>query len=291
MADIDAAVRAVENDNPDGVRAYLAGGHDPDACAADGWGLLATAAALGRLDIIHLLADAGADLTGGRGDPTALFNAVRYGHAEVVEMLLAAGWPPDRAGDSRHGPHPAPPPLMAAFQNQRRELALRLIRAGADPNAVDPHSTATPLYAAAADPELVRALLAAGSDPNRRCLGGLLPLDAAVMADHPDGFDLLVAAGSDLGNVNDWGTHALHAFADSGDARAIARLVGAGAPVDVADGSGQTPLMYAARAGQAATAQTLLAAGAYRAARDADGKTAADLARENGHAELADELA
>jgi uncharacterized protein len=218
MTAIDAAVRAVENDDPEGVRAYLAAGHDPDACDADGWGLVATAAALGGVEILRLLAAAGADLTGGRGDQTALFNAARYGHPEAVEVLLAAGWPPDRTGDSPHGPHPAPPALVAAIQNNNRAIALRLIAAGADPNAADPISTCTPLYAAAGDPELVRALLAAGGDPNRRCYSGLLPIHGAVMAEASDSFDLLVAAGSRLDTVNDYGEHALHSFASRNSA-------------------------------------------------------------------------
>jgi ankyrin repeat protein len=290
MTTIDAAVFAVENDEPDVVRAYLAAGHDPDACNAEGWGLLATAAALGRVEIIRLLAAAGADLSGSRGDRTALFNAVRYGHSEVVEMLLAAGWPPDRTGDSLHGPHPAPPALIAAIQNHRRALALRLIAAGADPNAADPISTCTPLYAASDDLELVRALLTAGADPNRPCYSGLLPIDAAVMKEASDCFDLLVAAGSRLDTITDYGEHALHTFARTGDVRAIGRLVRAGAPVDVANGVAQTPLMCAAEAGQRDAARALLAAGADRSRRDGNAKTAADHAREGGHAELANEV-
>jgi ankyrin repeat protein len=291
MTAIDKAVRAIENNDPDGVRAYLAAGHDPDACDADGWGLVATAAALGLVEILRLLAAGGADLTGDRGDPTALFNAARYGHLDVVEMLLAAGWPPDRTGDSPHGPHPAPPALVAAIRNSNPAIARRLIAAGADPNAPDPHSTATPLYSAARNPELVRALLAAGADPNRRCYSGLLPIHGAVTVEASDSFDLLVAAGSRLDTVNAYGEHALHSFASTGDVLAIGRLVRAGARVDVANGVGQTPLMCAAQAGRADAARALLAAGADRMRRDGDGKTAADHAREGGYSDLAIELA
>jgi ankyrin repeat protein len=67
-----------------------------------------------------------------------LFFAVREGRAEVVKVLLEAGvdvneamQPKRRAG---RGPQPGMTPLLMAVENGHFELALNLVKAGADPN-------------------------------------------------------------------------------------------------------------------------------------------------------------
>ena len=50
------------------------------------------AAEKGRIDVVRLLLDAGADVDQREGsDWTALFSAASEGHLEVVELLLDAG--------------------------------------------------------------------------------------------------------------------------------------------------------------------------------------------------------
>jgi ankyrin repeat protein len=73
---------------------------------------------------------------------------------------------------------PPPTPLLIALWDGDRAAALALIAAGADPNDADTRWVighgATPLHFAADadDPELVRALVAAGAAVNARSLAG-----------------------------------------------------------------------------------------------------------------------
>ena len=77
---------------------------------------------------------------------------------------------------------PPPTPLLAVLWNGDWAAALALIATGADPNAADTQPVighgVTPLHLAvdADDPELVRALIAAGADVNARSLAGHTPL-------------------------------------------------------------------------------------------------------------------
>jgi hypothetical protein len=90
-----------------------------------------------------------------------------------------------------------------------------LLAAGADPDAdADNPLRVRPLHSAVAarDAESVRALLAAGADPNVRQQGGFTPLHGAAHAGEAELVALLLAHGADAALVTD----------DGQDARALA---------------------------------------------------------------------
>jgi hypothetical protein len=98
---------------------------------------------------------------------------------------------------------PLPPtPLLAALWGGDRTAALALIAGGADPNAADTRDFGfgcAPLHLAADadDPELIRALVAAGADVNARTVWGQTPLWFACNGGRALAARELLAAGAD----------------------------------------------------------------------------------------------
>ena len=142
----------------DAVRALLAHGADPNAVEQRDQTALMWAAAEGHAAVVHALAEVGADiharLTSGF---TPLFFAVREGHIDVVYTLLEAGSDVNELLQRvKDGPDPTVnnasyrpvddgiSPLLMAVRNGHFELAVALVRAGADPN--DQKSGFTPLH-------------------------------------------------------------------------------------------------------------------------------------------------
>lgn len=145
--------------------------------------------------------------------------------------------------------------LFEAIEAADAEAIARLVAEGADVDEVDLQGfQATPLAYAAGrgDVEIVRALLAAGADP-----------DAAAFTP-----PVVEAAGAGFSGIVDI-------------------LMEAGADLDSQDEAGLSALAIAAANGFAQIARRLLQAGADRALPDLDGRTPAQAARENGHAKLA----
>ncbi|MBL8982825.1 MAG: ankyrin repeat domain-containing protein [Gemmatimonadetes bacterium] len=171
------------------------------------------------------------ELIGAQGGLTSLLLAVREGHAAVVQALLAGGADINQvsAGDKTS-------PLLMATINGHYDLALDLIKAGANPNLYS-DAGAGPLYAvmnkewapSTRTPQpafqlrqsntyldVVAALLKAGADPNARLkrslwyttynrdnlrvdFAGATPLFRAAYATDVEAMKLLVAAGAKPG--------------------------------------------------------------------------------------------
>ena len=130
------------------VNMLLAKGADPNAREQRQQTALMWAAAEGHASIVQVLIDAGADFR-----PTlksgfnSLFFAVREGSIDVVHMLLKAGADVnevlERVKDGPDGPilnqsdrpvDDGMTPLLLAVRNGHFELAVALVKAGADPN-------------------------------------------------------------------------------------------------------------------------------------------------------------
>jgi cell wall assembly regulator SMI1 len=159
-----------------------------------------------------------------REQTDALFAAAREGKLKQVKALLKAGVGPNvknRADQNET-------PLMAAGERGHVAVFLELVKAGADLHAVNDlgwsvlkkmsdvkgalpmiqaviadglrpsDGVADTLSYASSDGELdvVRALLAAGADPNRKGDGGQLPLLYAVMNNRPEFVAELLRAGA-----------------------------------------------------------------------------------------------
>lgn len=136
----------------------------------------------------------------------------------------------------------------------------------------------TPLMQAAwqGHTKIVRALLAAGADVNRRCAcegiqeGGMTPLLLWLNGrGSVEGLQGLLDAGADAKAVTATSRTALHLVIGFSDrpVEAATLLLDKGAPADAADAHGETPLMLAADRGSAQV-KLLLARGARVDARD-----------------------
>ena len=197
----------------------------------DGFNPLGLASALRNLRLIELFLRAGADPK--RGLP--------------VLMLAVLGTKPEK-GDEDENTFAGMMARLAADDTGPTQAALlRLLKAGADPNASAPDFS-TPLHAAAyrSTPPIVRQLLRAGARVDALDQDGETPLLHAVRAERADNARVLLEARA---NPN----------LASGPER-------------------QTPLHVAVERGSYAVVERLLAAGADRSAKNRKGQTARDIA-------------
>jgi hypothetical protein len=170
--------------------------------------------------------------------------AATYGHAPVVQLLLAAGVDPNPA--SQRGSIP-----MAAVASTRHWPS---------PGAL----------------ETVRVLLDAGA--------AFRPEDdpavvLAVESESPSAvLRLLLDRGADPNAVRSDGAPAIVLAAMRRDARLVEQLLASGAHADEPDAAGRTALMHAVERGANAIVVALLCAGADKDKRAADGSSAHALA-------------
>jgi ankyrin repeat protein len=158
----DNLLEAVDSGSTSRVREAL---RNADVNGRDSSGLtaLASAARSGRAEIVSDLLSAGADVDRASASfGTPLVGAAANGHEQVVEMLLRAGAEVD-ARDYRGNTG-----LWYAAAHANVPMIDRLLAAGADVN-VSCLDQSTPLIAAAAAednaPAAIRRLLRAGADP------------------------------------------------------------------------------------------------------------------------------
>lgn len=140
--------------------------------------------------------------------------------------------------------------------------------------------------------DLLRKLLAEGSNVNWRNAGGWTPLMIAAAERHLDAVVVLLDAKADPNQRNSYGRTALMFASRYGQLAIVERLLAAGADPNVVptDATGWTALVSAATEGHAEVIRALLAKGADPSIRTRDGKSALDIARAAGHREAAEVL-
>ncbi|HEX2463260.1 MAG TPA: ankyrin repeat domain-containing protein [Thermoanaerobaculia bacterium] len=179
--------RAVDEDALDVVAALLALGLDPDAFEGRA---LASAARAGRLEMMRLLLDAGADPNlGGADHQGALAVAVIHHQREAVDLLI------DQGADVRADPQAGDPPLLFAVD---LEIAERLLDAGAPVDARDARG-GTALMGAimVGDLDMVDLLLERNADPDATDTAGRSAMLYATLFRSPAIQERLLAAGAD----------------------------------------------------------------------------------------------
>jgi ankyrin repeat protein len=159
--------------------------------------------------------------------------------------------------------------LVEAAESGDRATALRLIEAGADPNALAPDGATALMWAAYHnDPDLVEALIDAGADATvQNEFGSSAITEAAIIGSAPI-IGLLLQAGADPDARNPEGETPLMAVARSGQVEAARLLLDAGADINAKeDWGGQSALMWAAARNQADMVGFLASRGADLDAR------------------------
>jgi ankyrin repeat protein len=226
--------------SPERIRMLLAAGADPNARTKSGrTALMVAAGRSGSAAGVKLLLDAGADANAAdEQNVTALIAASESGDDETIRMLLAKG------ADVRTSTKAGNTALHDAVTSNSVARVRLYLSKGADPNAANSFAgkvrhgeialmKLTPLILASThgSPEMVKALLAAGANPNAQDGRGLSPLMAAVSSENQDPgvIQALLAAGADPNAKDTYGDSALDWARKAGYTNTIRLLVAAGA--------------------------------------------------------------
>jgi ankyrin repeat protein len=246
-----ALLFAAQAGDAETARRLLSAGANVDAAAADGNTALVIAAFSGHPTVARILIDNGANVDAAGAGYAALHAAVLRGDRATVQALIDKG----------------------ADVNVRLTKGSPVRRFGSQWALPTTLAGATPLLLATAylEVEIVRMLLAAGTDHRLALADGSTPLLAAAGAtiekearpsdlvrfnivdnDTPqiprDAADVLAAtrllldAGADVNHASEAGDTAMHAAAASGLTSLIQLLADRGAKLDTPNKAGQTPL-------------------------------------------------
>lgn len=237
----------------------------------------------GHTQLVSVLADAGADVTGttvrdGFGHVldfdgvTPLMLACLVANTEAVGILLDKGADPDaRDMHGRNAMHYAVTtptrhfcreiesiPGKERVNARKTEIMSRL----SDPDCADEKGR-TPLVRLLTenrydDGGLTAALLEAGADPDRAANDGTTPLMAAASNGHSAAVKALVLKGADMDRKGPGGKTALHMAIGWRDEKSARYLVKKGARSDIPDDSGKTASEMAAAAGMEAVLEVML---------------------------------
>ena len=214
---------------------------------------------------------------------TALMHAAKNGHLDVVEALLAAGAKVDLKdkgfGVALPGGNTA---LLLAMRNKHVRVARMLLQAGANPKLKSGDLTVFGQAAYLGDVQLVRQLLKLGLDPDLAISKRAdLPLASALFARQTEVVRLLLSAGADPNRKGRAGIRPLDIAIQAGLLEAVQLLLHHGADPNAVSAKGFTPLMTAVLARQKDIVKILLQRYADLNARNRRGQTALDLAQQH----------
>ena len=245
---VNTLARAAEKGCADLMRTLIGEGAPVNARRREGDAALHHAVRSGNREIVQLLLDAGADIEQrDLAGVTALTAAIEAGRDANVAELLRRGAKPEAPGRSG-----ASPLTVAAFFG-REAVAAELLALKVAVDTEDNTGKDALTYACARGfTRIVRRLIDAGADPNRRHAHALTALTWAA------------------GHSND--------VPESDGLATVELLLARGADINAADDRGRTALMTAAELGREGIVRRLLAAGADERLRDSQGKSALDLA-------------
>ncbi|ETS85826.1 hypothetical protein PFICI_03851 [Pestalotiopsis fici W106-1] len=236
--------QAASNGYDNIVRLLLDHGADVNHIAEYGETPLSRAAKHGYEAIMRLLLDHGAGVNHiAEYGETPLSRAAKHGHEAIVRLLL------DHGAGVNHMDEGGVTPLSRAARNGREAIVEMLVKHGANINVRLPGNEPTLLLVTArrAFWRIVDLLLATGADHESRDIYGRSALVYAIIWDHPEAVDVLLAQNKlDLDAKDHWGSTAISFAARSGNVAAF-RKIAALPNVDLLtrDSFGRTPLWWA----------------------------------------------
>lgn len=279
-------LRALNAENPAAALPYIRAGVSPELRSAQGHTALQQAARLGHTELVAALLEAGAG-----ADPAAhggiqpLLYAIMGSHTDCVRLLLRNGASPNAEPGSGCAP------LVHAIMCRQDESVQLLLQHGATPSA---EAMLKATLAGRAD--YVQSLLAAGGTPKAT---GEFPapgfasgprqgtlLIAAAERGYTDIVDLLLAAGADINAVDENGRSALLRSIVNGRLTMAQKLIEAGADVTLRSRVGTTALMAAARQGNLRLYQHIVRKGGLEEDTNNYGESMLMYAAMGGHCEL-----
>jgi ankyrin repeat protein len=236
---------AAHTGNVEVVRLLLARGADVTATEKTlGQTALMRAVADNHPDIVRLLIASGPGVgTRSKNKFTPLLFAAQQGNIDIARMLLAAGSdvnesaPDGIAGDTNalraFKPDTESTALLVAIDSHHEAMAAFLLEKGADPNRRGAGRTALHSAVQQAMPDIVKALLAHGADPNAR-LEKPMPLLSRFITQ---------ATGLEINTI---GATPFWLAASYDDAPIMRLLVNGGADATITSNDRTSPLMVAA---------------------------------------------
>jgi uncharacterized protein len=238
---------AARSGDIESAKLLVAAGANVNDDAPDGNSVLVVAAYSGQGKLAEFLLDKDANPSADKGGYSALHAALLRGDNDLVKSLLAHGANPNTRM-TKGTPH--------MRSSQQFVLPESLVGA-------------TPFFLAAkyAEPEMMRALAAAGADPRVPAQDGTTPLMAAAGVGYRGGetrrsreyhrippadddrtleaVKVALSLGADVNAANQAGNTALHGAASKAYTDVIKLLVEKGAKLDVRNKRGETPLTLA----------------------------------------------
>jgi len=211
---------------------------------------------------------------------TALHVAAQGGHLDTVNLLLENGAKPAVADDDQRTP------LTLAIKGNYGEVALALVKAGADPNTVftDEEGVEHNLLFDSIlieNEEFAKVLIEKGADLYHKDEKGVTTLLQASHRGLLEVVQKLLDAHKAKGGNADWlntsseeGVSPIIAASSEGHPEVAKALIAAGANKDAADVDGTSALMAASARGHLEVARELLSAGAAVNVQNNDGHTA-----------------
>lgn len=197
---------AVANSQNEVVRLLLGFGADPNSLDNIQGTPLGASVANSNVEVVRMLFEAGANPNGSEKDKSGapLSVAAFVGSLEIVKMLLVRG------ANSNHRDGKGCNALHGTFKT---EIAVELIRAGADVNALGENGR-TPIMSLglAGSVELMKFYIESGADVNVKADGGITPLMKLASLPRLDFMAGLCDAGADVNAHDDCGNSVLDYF-------------------------------------------------------------------------------
>ena len=169
-----------------------------------------------------------------------LHYAVAQGDIGAVTRLLKAHPELATAKDDR-----GQTPVEVAVKHDRAQILRYLVGRKVPLEAGEGHPDLLRLAVENNSAKVIRTLVRAGYDPNKRYEGGRTPLHIAAIKGHTEVANALLEAGAEVDATDDDGRTPLHLAAKTSHGGVVKALLSHGAYINAMDTFGRTPVDYA----------------------------------------------